>query len=109
MSNTQANHPPIEINIIYKNKKFAVGIIKTEVSSYYSTYKIFINGNEAGCYHKMKKSYLQCGYQYSYEEVNKRHRQEVTAIIYAAYSLLKQKEKPKKEKKDGYTEYSYFK
>ena len=109
MNNTQANHPPIELNIIYKNKKFAVGIIKTEVSNYYSTYQIFINGDEAGRYHKMKKSYLCSGYHYSFEEVNKRHRQEVTAIIYAANRLLKQRDKPKKEKKNGYTEYSYFK
>lgn len=107
--NAQADSTPIELNIIYKNKKFAIGIIKTEVTSYYSTYQILINGCEAGCYHMMKKSYSFSGYNYSYEEINKRHRQEVTAIIYAACSLLKQKDKPKKEKKNGYTEYSYFK
>lgn len=109
MNNTQANHPPISLNIIYKNKKFAVGIIKTEVTDYYSTYQIFINGDEAGCYHKMKKSYLRSGYYYAYEEINKRHRTEVYAIIYAAVKVLKDQEKPKKEKNDGYTEYSYFK
>jgi hypothetical protein len=109
MNNTQANHPPIEMNIIYKNKKFAIGIIKTEVNNHYATYQIFINGSEAACYHKMKKSDLRSGYYYAYEEINKRHRNEVSAIVYAACSLLKQKDKPKKEKKNGYTEYSYFK
>lgn len=108
MNNTQANHPPIALNIIYKNKKFAIGIIKTEVSSHYSTYQIFINGDEAGCYHKMKKSYLRSGYYYAYDEVNKRHRTEVASIIYAATKVLKDMEKPKKVKNDGYTEYSYF-
>ena len=106
MNNTEKSHPPIELNIIYKNKKFAVGIIKDEVGYYYSTYHIFINGEEAGCYH-----YLHgIGYNaYYFEAINRRHRHEVEAIIYAAANLLKRDAKAKKEKKDGYTEYSYFK
>jgi hypothetical protein len=113
MTNTPSGHPPAEFKVCYRNKEFTVGILKSDIEVHnmprYTTYQIFINGNEAGCYHKMKKSDLRSGYYYSYEEINKRHRQEVAAIIYAANSLLKQQAKPKKEKKDGYTEYSYFK
>ena len=105
-NNTKKNHPPVEMNIIYKNKKFAVGIIKEEVNYHYSTYRIFINGDEAACYHQLKHMYSN---SYHFEEINKRHRNEVEAIIYAANTVLKQAGKPKKEKKDGYTEYSYFK
>lgn len=95
-----------ELNIIYKNKKFSIGIIIKEVNYHYSTYTIFINGEEAGYYHRLKHLWKN---SYYFEECNHRHRGEVESIIYACNKVLKQKSKTKKEKLDGYTEYSYFK
>lgn len=106
MANTKESHPPIEFNIIHKNKKFAIGIIKDEVNYHYYNYRIFINGEEAGVFHILRHTCLN---SYHLESVNKRHCDEVTSILHAGNKVLKQMSKNKKEKKDGYTEYSYFK
>ena len=100
------NSSAMELNIIHKNKKFAISIVKSEINSQYSTYEIFINGNKAAIYHQLKHMWMS---SYYFEEVNKRHRDEVESIIYAGAKVIKKLNKPVKEKKDGYTEYSYFK
>ena len=96
----------MELNIIHKNKKFAISIVKSDVNSHYSTYEIFINGNKAAIYHQLMHMWMS---SYHFEEVNKRHRDEVESIIYAGAKIINKLNKPVKEKKDGYTEYSYFK
>lgn len=95
-----------ELNIIHKNRKFAIGIIFKEVNNRYSTYSIFINGEEAAIFHRLK--HLGSS-SYYLEEANKRHKGEVISIIFAANRDIKRLNKPKKEKTDGYSEYSYFK
>lgn len=106
ISNTLDGHIPIEFNIIHKNKKFSIGIIVKEINNHYYTYDIYINGDQAATYHRLK--HLTCN-SYYFEEVNRRHKGEVISIIFAANKVLKQQAKPKKEKTDGYSEYSYFK
>ena len=96
----------MELNIIHKNKKFAISIVKSKVNSQYSTYEIFINGNKAAIYHQLQHLWMS---SYYFEAVNKRHRDEVESIIYAGVRVINKLNKPVKEKKDGYTEYSYFK
>lgn len=105
-ANTKESSPPTELNIIHKNKKFAIGIIKNEVNYHYSTYRIFINGDEAGVYHRLQHMFVS---SYYFEPVNKRHKDEVVSILHAGNKVIKKMQKPKKEKKDGYSEYSYFK
>jgi hypothetical protein len=105
-ANTPSGHAPIEFNIIHKNKKFSIGIIVKEMNDRYYTYDIYINGDQAATYHRLR--HLTCS-SYYFEEVNRRHKGEVISIILAANKALKQREKPKKEKTDGYSEYSYFK
>jgi hypothetical protein len=105
-NHTKGGCPPTELSLIHKNKKFTIGIIKTDTNSHYSTYRIFINGDEAAVYHRLEHMWAS---SYYFEAVNKRHRDEVESIIYAGNKVLKSMSKPKKEKKDGYTEYSYFK
>ena len=95
-----------ELNIIHKNREFAIGIIFKEVNNRYSTYAIFINGEEAAIFHRLK--HLGSS-SYYLEEVNKRHKGEVISIIMAGNRAIKKMNKPKKEKTDGYSEYSYFK
>jgi hypothetical protein len=94
------------IEIIYKNRRFAVGLVHKEVNSVYSYYEIYINGELAANYHRMRHNFF--GSYYRFEEVNNRHRNEVTAIVHAAANSLRQSEKPKKVEQNGYTEYSYF-
>lgn len=96
---------PEALNIIYKNKKFSVEVLHKEVNRVYSTYTVYINDAEACRYHRLKHGLSS---SYHYEELNKRHRDEVEAIIYATNKVIKQQAKPKKVKNDGYTEYSYF-
>jgi hypothetical protein len=76
------------------------------MNSQYSTYEIFINGNKAAIYHRLEHMWMS---SYYFEAVNKRHRDEVESIIYAGVKVINKLNKPVKEKKDGYTEYSYFK
>jgi hypothetical protein len=96
-------HPVL--NIIHKNKQFAIGVIHKKVNNQYETYTIFINGEEAGVYHRLQHDCLS---SYHLEAKNHRHKDEVLSIIRAGNKMLKKQAKPKKEKKDGYTEYSYF-
>lgn len=95
----------MELNIIHKNKKFAISIVKSNINNHYSTYEIFINGNKAAIYHRLEHMWMS---SYHFEEVNKRHRDEVESIIYAGVKAINKFNNPAKEKKDGYTEYSYF-
>jgi hypothetical protein len=96
---------PVDLNLIYKNKKFSISLLKEVVNSRYSIYRVYINGEEAGRYHQLQHACLS---SYYYEEVNKRHRDEVESIVYAARKVLRDKERPKKIKNNGYTEYSFF-
>lgn len=104
--NTEMSHPPCAFNIIYKNKKFAIGIIKDEVNYHYCTYRIFINGEEAGIYHVLHHMFLN---SYYFESVNRRYESEVVSILHAGNKVLKSMERSKKEKKDSWDAYSYFK
>lgn len=106
MSETKDGSPPCAFNIIHKNKKFSIGIIKNEVNYHYCTYRIFINGDEAAVYHQLK--HLWCS-NYYFEEINKRHKDEVVSILHAGNKVLKKMNKPKKVKNNGWDEYSYFK
>ena len=94
-----------KLDIIYKNKRFSVEVVFNNINSVYGYYEIFINDQLAATYHKLNHA---CMKSYYFKEENKRHRGEVESIIYAALSVLKDKEKPKKIKNDGYTEYSFF-
>ena len=108
LAHLQTVHPKYapELDIIHKNRKFAIGIIFKEVNNRYSTYSIFINGEGAAIFHRLE----HLGYSsYYLEEANKRHKGEVISIIFAANRDIKRLNKPKKEKTDGYSEYSYFK
>ena len=104
--NTKAGSAPCALNIIYKNKKFEIGIIETVVNYHYRTYRIFINGDEAAVYHQLRHLWA-CSYYF--EEINKRHKDEVISILHAGNKVLKKMSKQKEEKKDGWSEYSYFK
>lgn len=106
MRNNQGGHPPCAFSIVYKNKTFAIGIIKEEVNHHYCTYRIFINGEEAGIYHILQHMFLN---SYYFETMNRRHKSEVVSILHAGNKVLKSMDKPKKEKKDSWNEYSYFK
>lgn len=101
---TKRSNPAVEV--IYKNRRFTVGIVRKDVNAIYSYYEIYINGELAANYHRLKNDFI--GSYYKFESVNNRHRDEVTAIVHAAARYLKQNEKPKKVKQNGYTEYSYF-
>jgi hypothetical protein len=97
-------HP--ELSIIHKNREFAIRIALKEVNSHYSTYTIFINGEEAAVYHKLRHCWL-CSY--FLEEINKRHKMEIISIVRAGARVLRKRDKPKKENTNSYSEYSYFK
>lgn len=96
---------PAQYTVTYKNKKFDIGIIKESFNTHYYTYRIFINGEEAGVYHILSKLFFN---SYYFEEVNRRHSSEVISIIHAGNKALKKTEKKLKVKTDGWTEYSYF-
>jgi hypothetical protein len=95
-----------ELKLIHRNKKFTIGLTKEVVNEHYCTYTIFINGSAAGCYHQLTHG---CGgHTYFFEELNHRHKTEVIDIIHAGSKKIKLINANSKEKKDGYTEYSYF-
>lgn len=98
-----AKHP--ELDIIHKNRKFVIKVTLKEVNKHYSAYYIFINGEEAAIYHRLKH---WCFSSYFLEEVNRRHKHEVISIIHAGNRVLKKLAKPKKVKVGSYNEYSYF-
>ena len=106
ISNTKAGQCRCELNIIHKNKKFGIGIIENEVNDHYKTYTIFINGDDAAIYHQLTHFW---GCSYYYQAVNKRHKDEVISILHAGNKVIKKLQKSKEEKKDGWSEYSYFK
>ena len=109
MSNTPSGKPPVEFKVCYRNKEFAVGVLKSDIEVHnmprYATYQIFINGEEVACYHRLKN----IAGAYYYEAMNRRHENEVTSIIYAANKKIKKLTKATRGVADGYTEYSYFK
>lgn len=104
--NTEASHPPVAFDITYKNKQFAIGIIKNEVNYHYSNYRIFINGEEAGIYHVLRHMFLN---SYHFETVNRRHESEVISILHAGNKVLKKMNKQQKINTDSWDQYSYFK
>lgn len=95
-----------EVKVIYKNKEFAIGIYKKEHSYRYTTYEIFINGDEAGMFHQLGDC---CRSYYYFETMNNRYKNEVMAIIHAGAKEVKKLNKSVTEKKDSWNEYSYFK
>ncbi len=95
-----------ETEVTYRNKNFTVGIIKSEVNYHYTTYRIFINGDEAGMYHKLKHDFM---HSYYFEPVNRRHKDEVVSIVHAANRKIRRQNKITAEKPPRYDDYSYFK
>jgi hypothetical protein len=98
--------PTPELDIIHKNKRFNVIIQFKEVSAAYNYFEVWINGSLAATFHRLTNTFNS---SYSFKEENNRHACEVRSIVYAANKVIKNAAKPKKEKKDGYSEYSYFK
>ena len=95
-----------EVSFTYKNRNFNVSIHKKDLTSCYCTYTIYINGDEAGCYHKLKHLFLN---SYYFEPLNKRDKLEVIKIMHACNKVVKKKNKAIQEKPMSHTEYSYFK
>ena len=94
-----------ELSIIHKNRKFSIAATYEEINNRYGIYTVFINGQEAALYHRFKHDLLS---SYYLEEVNKRHMREVISIVLAGDKVLRKLAKPVKEKRNGYSEYSYF-
>lgn len=95
-----------EVKVIYKNKEFAIGIYKKEHSLRYTTYEIFINGDEAGTFHILGDC---CKKYYYFETEHNRYKHEVMDIVSAGAKEVKKLTKATTEKTDGWNEYSYFK
>lgn len=98
------------VKVIHKNREFNVGIIKQEHSFRYTTYAIFINGDEAGVYHQVGDC---CTKQFYFEKQNNREQYEVMEIVNACAKMIK-KEINKRSKEvagkiNSWNEYSYFK
>ena len=93
------------VDIIHKNKQFAIGIHKNEINYYYSTYEIYINGDAAGVYHRLKQGLRS---SYYFETMNRRYTWEVEDIIRAADREIKKLEKATCGKSVCYDEHSYF-
>ena len=96
---------PPEVCVTFKNRNFKVGIVKTDSNRQYSTYRIFINGDEAGIYHRLEHFVLS---SYYFEEQNHRLSHEVVAILHAASKKIKREERTTTEKPIT-SDYSYFK
>ena len=95
-----------ELKVIYKNREFLIGVIKKEHSYHYTTYSIFINGDEAGQLHRIGDC---CYNQYYFETQNHREQVEVMDIINAGAKEVKRLAKTTTEKKSSWNEHSYFK
>lgn len=95
-----------EVKVIHKNKEFTIGIFKKEHSNRYTTYEIFINGDEAGTFHILGDC---CSYSYYFETQNNRYKSEVMDIVRAGAKEAKRQAKTTIEKKGSWNEYSYFK
>jgi hypothetical protein len=94
------------VDVIYKNKEFAIGIVKKEYSFRYTTYEIFINGDEAGTFHILGDC---CKKYYYFETENNRYKHEVMDIVRAGAKEVKKLNKATTEKTNSWNEYSYFK
>ena len=95
-----------EVSFIYKNRNFSVGIYKKDFNNHYCTYTIYINGAEAGCYHKLEHLFLN---SYYFESINRRDRLEVIKIVHACNKVVKKMNKATQEKPMSCADYSYFK
>ena len=99
-----------EFRLIYKNREFFIGIHKKELSNRYTTYSIFINGDEAGMFHQVGDC---CSRQYYFEALNKKCKYEVTEIMHAAAKEVRKQNKESTKKVartlSSGNEYSYFK
>lgn len=99
-----------ELNVICRNREFSVGVHKKDHSYRYTTYAIFINGDEAGTLHQIGDC---CRSEYYFEKQNNREIFEVMEIIKAC---AKQVEKERKQRTKevakltgSWNEYSFFK
>ena len=83
---------------------------KKELNNRYTTYSLFINGDEAGMFHQVGDC---CSRQYYFEALNKRCKYEVTEIMHAAAKEIRKQNKESAKKVTGTlsssNEYSYFK
>lgn len=97
-----------EFRLIYKNREFFIGIHKKELNNRYTTYSIFINGDDAGVFHQVGDC---CTRQYYFEAANKRCKYEVAEIIRAAAKEVRKqnKEACKTTVNSSVDNYSYFK
>jgi hypothetical protein len=95
-----------DVKVIYKNREFAIGIFKKEHSNRYTTYEIFINGDEAGTFHILGDC---CSHSYYFETQNNRYKSEVMDIVHAGAKEVKKLAKATTEKTGGWNEHSYFK
>lgn len=103
--NTEYGHPPIEYKFTYRNINFAIGVLQEKVDRY-TKYRVFINGDEAGCLHEL---YGFATYKYYFEALNNRPEDEVVAIIYAAFKQLDKQQTAEIMKKVSTANNSYFK
>jgi hypothetical protein len=99
-----------ELKVIYKNREFRIGVIKKEHNYHYTTYSVFINGDEAGVLHRIGDC---CTNQYYFEKQNNREPYEVMEIINATAKKIKKEQDSNARKVNrtlcGSNEYSYFK
>lgn len=104
MTKAEDRYPTLKV--IYKNREFHIGLYKKEHNYHYTTYEIFINGDEAGVYHQIGDC---CTKQYYFERQNKREQYEVMEITNAGAKEIKKLAKATTEKKGSWNENSYFK
>lgn len=95
-----------EVKVIHKNREFNIGIYKKEHNFRYTTYEIFINGEEAGILHRVGDC---CTSYYYFERQNNREQYEVMEIVNAGAKKVKKLNRACTEKKSSWNEYSYFK
>jgi hypothetical protein len=95
-----------EVKVICKNKEFMIGIHRKEHNFRYTTYELFINGDEAGTFHILGDC---CHERYYFETKNHRDKAEVMLILRAGAKEVKKLNKATVEKKASWNEYSYFK
>jgi hypothetical protein len=97
---------PAQFDLVYKNKTFKIGTVVEKVNYQYTLYRIFINGEEAGNYHRLQHDFMN---SYYYDSVNRRDGCEVRAIIHAASKAIKKLKKMEPEKGPTTLYDSYFK
>ena len=103
--NTKYGHPPIEYKFTYRNKNFAIGVLKEKVDRY-TKFRVFINGDEAGCLHEL---YGFASYKYYFESLNNKPEDEVRDIVIAAFKQLDKQQTEAIMKKVSTANNSYFK